>query len=80
MTLRGEIRTRRKTSKNPAGKTVRLPHPHDWRTTDEEEIQRRRLRAQSEALRVLSVERSYLPFSNFQVERIVFRNRKRHAA
>jgi superfamily II DNA or RNA helicase len=50
-------------SKEKAG----VPSQHDWRTSDEDEIARRRQRAQSEQLRVANLEAEYPIFSNFEV-------------
>jgi superfamily II DNA or RNA helicase len=44
-----------------------LPHPHDWRTTDHDEINKRRWRAQTEAPRVIRLDRRHPIFSNFRV-------------
>lgn len=44
-----------------------LPAAHDWRTTDEQEVLKRRARAQTEALAVASLERHHPIFGNFQV-------------
>jgi hypothetical protein len=32
---------------------IKTPSPHEWRTTDEDEIARRRLRARTEQMRIL---------------------------
>ena len=46
---------------------INLPHPHDWRTTDADEINKRRWRAQTEALKIVRVDRRHPIFSNFRV-------------
>ncbi len=46
---------------------INLPHPHDWRTTDADEINKRRWRAQTEAPRIIHLERRHPIFSNFRV-------------
>ena len=38
-----------------------------WRTTDEEEVERRRLRAEAEGLAVRSLEPAYRPFATYAV-------------
>jgi len=47
---------------------TKLPSPHNWRTTDDDEITRRRYRAQTEPLRVKNLDRRFPIFSNFAVE------------
>jgi hypothetical protein len=37
-------------------KDLKVTAPHDWRTTDEDEINRRRLRAQTEAMKVTNTD------------------------
>ncbi len=44
-----------------------VPSPHDWRTSDDDEIARRRQRAQTEQLRVANLDPQYPVFSNFKV-------------
>ncbi len=51
----------------PAGADPRLPPASDWRTTDEDERARRRLRARDEAPRIERVDRSHPVFSTFRV-------------
>ena len=46
---------------------VRLPSVHDWRTTDAQEIERRRLRAIEEQPRIENIDSRYPIFSNFRV-------------
>ena len=47
---------------------AKLPAIHNWRTTDEEEIAKRRYRAQTESLRVRNLDPHYPIFSNFAVK------------
>jgi hypothetical protein len=53
-----------------AGKTmtIKTPSPHDWRTTDEDEIERRRLRAKSEQMRIRNLDSRHPVYSNFEVK------------
>ncbi|MDD2708601.1 MAG: DEAD/DEAH box helicase [Verrucomicrobiae bacterium] len=46
---------------------LKLPAAHNWKTTDEEEINKRRFRAQTEALRISNTDPRYPVFSTFQV-------------
>lgn len=46
----------------------KVPQVYDWRTTDEEEVQRRRLRAQAERFRITNADARYPIFSNFRVQ------------
>lgn len=45
-----------------------VPPIHDWRTTDQDEINRRRLRAQTESLQVSNLDFLHPIFSNFRVQ------------
>ena len=45
-----------------------VPSQHNWRTTDEEEINRRRARAQTEEFQISNAAPSHAVFSNFQVK------------
>lgn len=45
-----------------------VPHPHDWRTTDQDEINKRRLRAQTESPRIRNLSPEHPVFSNFRVD------------
>jgi hypothetical protein len=45
----------------------KLPPTHDWRTTDQDEIERRRQRAREEAPRIENRSTEHLIFSNFRV-------------
>jgi hypothetical protein len=47
---------------------AKLPSMHNWRTTDEEEIAKRRYRAQTESLRVQNIDPRFPIFSNFAVK------------
>ncbi len=51
----------------PFRNTVRLPPADDWRTTDQDEINRRRLRAREEAPTVVNRDTRFPVFSNFDV-------------
>lgn len=44
-----------------------VPSPHNWRTTDQDEINRRRQRAQTEEFRVSNLDARHPVFSNFRV-------------
>ena len=44
-----------------------MPSPHNWRTTDEDEINRRRARARTEEFRVSNADPRHPIFSNFRV-------------
>ena len=46
----------------------KMPSIHNWRTTDEDEINRRRVRAQTEELKVRNLDRRHPIFSNFAVK------------
>src|SRR5438093_1606277 len=46
---------------------IKLPNPHDWRTTDADEIARRKLRAQTETARITNLDPRHPIFSNFRV-------------
>lgn len=46
---------------------LRVPSIHNWRTTDEDEINRRRLRAQTENFRISNLDGRHPIFSNFRV-------------
>ncbi|HXV82641.1 MAG TPA: DEAD/DEAH box helicase, partial [Candidatus Binatia bacterium] len=45
---------------------ITLPHPHDWRTTDVDEVNKRRWRAQTETPHVVRLDRRHPIFSNFR--------------
>ncbi len=44
------------------------PSPHNWKTTDEDEISRRRYRAQTESFQVKNLDPRYPIFSNYAVK------------
>ncbi|MEO8429007.1 MAG: SNF2-related protein [Verrucomicrobiota bacterium] len=48
--------------------TIKIPSPHDWRTTDSDEINKRRLRAQSESFTISNLDPKHPIFSNFHVK------------
>src|SRR5207247_1685121 len=52
-------------NKAPLGTEV--PSIHNWRTTDQDEINRRRMRAQTEDLRIANADPRHPVFSNFRV-------------
>src|SRR3989442_15094596 len=54
------------TSKKTNG--IKIPSPHDWRTTDADEINKRRLRASEESFTISNADPQYPIFSNFQVK------------
>jgi len=45
-----------------------VPSPHNWRTTDEDELNRRRMRAREETFRIRNLDPRHPIFSNFSVE------------
>src|SRR6058998_2781072 len=51
-----------------ASPTIEVPSPHNWRTTDQDEINRRRARAQTEEFRISNTDARYPIFSNFRVQ------------
>src|SRR5579862_9668375 len=46
---------------------LQVPPTHNWRTTDDDEINRRRQRAQSDEFRILNENPRHPIFSNFKV-------------
>src|SRR2546427_7849170 len=46
---------------------IKIPPPHDWRTTDDDEINKRRLRAREESFTISNTDPSHAIFSNFRV-------------
>ena len=56
----------RKTAK--ADTKIKLPPAHDWRTTDTDEINKRRLRAREESFVITNVDARHPLFSNFRVK------------
>src|SRR6266436_328671 len=53
-------------AKNAASE-IEVPSAHNWRTTDQDEINRRRLRAQTEEFRIANTDPRHPIFSNFRV-------------
>jgi hypothetical protein len=51
--------------RQPAARKV--PPAHDWRTTDEEEVERRRIRAHTERFTIRNLDPRHPIFSNFRV-------------
>ena len=47
---------------------IKIPPPHDWRTTDADEIDKRRLRARDESFTITNADPQHPIFSNFQVK------------
>ncbi len=47
---------------------VKIPSPNDWRTTDSDEINKRRLRAREESFTIANIDPQHPIFSNFQVK------------
>ena len=52
---------------NQASPEIAVPSPHNWRTTDEDEINRRRARARTEEFRISNNDPRHPIFSNFRV-------------
>ena len=54
----------------PSKKTIhpKIPSPHDWRTTDTDEINKRRLRAREESFTISNLAPQHPIFSNFRVK------------
>src|SRR5437667_10639657 len=53
---------------NKTAPEVAVPSPHNWRTTDEDEVNRRRARAQEEDFRISNIDPRHPIFSNFRVQ------------
>jgi hypothetical protein len=51
-----------------AAQDIAVPSPHNWHTTDEDEINRRRARARTEEFRISNTEPHHPIFSNFRVQ------------
>jgi hypothetical protein len=63
-----KVTKKKRTRKLGAGRDeVRFPAAGDWRTTDEDEINRRRLRAPEERPRIRNLDPRHPIFSNFEV-------------
>jgi superfamily II DNA or RNA helicase len=52
---------------NQASPDIAVPSPHNWRTTDEDEINRRRARARTEEFRISNTDPRHPIFSNFRI-------------
>jgi hypothetical protein len=52
----------------PASQELAVPSPHNWRTTDEDEVNRRRARARTEEFRISNADPRHPIFSNFRVQ------------
>jgi hypothetical protein len=52
---------------NQASPEIAAPSPHNWRTTDEDEINRHRARARTEEFRISNTDAHHPIFSNFRV-------------
>src|SRR6266478_2124109 len=48
--------------------SIEAPSIHNWRTTDQDEINRRRVRAQTEEFRIANTDARHPIFSNFRVQ------------
>ena len=57
----------KKAAKRKTGDAIELPADGNWRTTDEDETNRRRLRAREEALKVANLQPGHPLFSDFRV-------------
>src|SRR5713101_3449696 len=55
-------------TKSRLSSEIEVPSPHDWRTTDADEINRRRLRAREESFRITNADAAHPIFSNFRVQ------------
>src|SRR2546425_6672274 len=55
-------------TKSKLSSEIKVPSPHDWRTTDADEINRRRLRAREESFRITNADAAHPIFSNFRVQ------------
>jgi hypothetical protein len=51
----------------PASQEIAVPSPHNWRTTDQDEVNRRRARARTEEFRISNADPRHPIFSNFRV-------------
>src|SRR6185436_13566550 len=54
--------------KKKAAPQIAAPTAYDWRTTDQDEIERRRARAQTEDFRITNTDARHPIFSNFKVQ------------
>src|SRR3984893_1844653 len=57
----------RKTTRKAGASAPALPPPTDWRTTDADELAKRRLRAREERHRIANLDPTQAVFSNFEV-------------
>src|SRR5260370_22246359 len=55
-------------TKRKLSSEIEVPSPHDWRTTDADEINRRRLRAREETFRITNADAAHPVFSNFRAQ------------
>ena len=55
-------------TKSKLSSEIEVPSPHNWRTTDADEINRRRLRAREESFRITNADLAHPIFSNFRVQ------------
>ena len=55
-------------AKSKSSTEIRVPSPHDWRTTDTDELNKRRLRAREESPVISNCEPRHPVFSNFRVK------------
>src|SRR5437588_8375829 len=53
---------------NNASAQLEVPSLHNWRTTDQEEINRLRMRAQTETIRIANMDPRHPVFSNFRIQ------------
>jgi superfamily II DNA or RNA helicase len=58
----------RSAKKKPSGQNLSFPPIHNWSTTDDDEINRRRWRAQNEVFQIRNQNGEHLIFSNFTVQ------------
>ncbi|MDD5482747.1 MAG: DEAD/DEAH box helicase [Kiritimatiellae bacterium] len=56
-----------KTRNTQTGREIQPPNTHNWHTTDQDEINRRKWRARHESFRIRAVEKFHPVFSNFHV-------------
>ncbi len=59
---------RKKSATRKPKPSVALPSPHDWRTTDEQEIEKRRLRAREDPPEIRNLDPRFPIFSDFEVK------------
>jgi SNF2 family DNA or RNA helicase len=61
-------KARSTTKKRTSKKNLGLPPATDWRTTDQQELLKRRIRAKEESFRITNLSSKHLVFSNFAVK------------